>query len=511
MEQKNVTIPVWDVTPSARTYPMLTADVTVDVAVVGAGITGITAAYLLAAAGQKVAVIEAFAVGGGSTGHATGNLYATVGEGLDTIKSKHGDDVMKEVVRSRESAIGFIEQQVDNLRIDCEFTRVPWHLFSTEGDKQIDDEIGREFDAAGSANLNVTDRIPPEFPVTQVTKITSVLEQAQFNPLKYVRGLAAAIDSSYCQIFENSPVVSTEDGETCIAKTSRGTVYAKHLIMATHSPKGIYAVHAAMEAKREYVVAAKLRKPLPPHGIYWHRFGDQLYSIRPYRCEAGDFLLVLGESHLVGAPADNREKIEHVEQYLYKHFDVAEVAYRWGAQNYKSADGLPYIGTSPAQKNTFIATGYKADGLVYGTLAGQLISDAILSRENPWAALYDPKRFTPIASAKQVLKENVTVASYLLKDYLFYGEVKEIKEIKAGEGKTLTLDGEKVAVHRDVAGQVHVVSAVCTHMGCILHWNNAEKSWDCPCHGSRFAINGAVLEGPAIKPLSRPRIAGVQQ
>lgn len=508
MEQQTVTNAVWDLAATSRTYPTLTANATVDVIIVGAGITGITAAYLLAGAGLKVAVLEAFALGKGATGFSTGNLYVPVGQGLHTIKAKHGDTTMNEVVRSRRAAIDFIAQQIATHRIDCEFTRAPWHLFATGGDEKINGAIRDEYEAARAASLNVSDRLPPGFPIANVSQITTVLEQAQFNPLKYVRGLAAAIDGTYCQIFENTPVISTEDGDTCVANTANGKVYGKYLVMATHSPKGIYAVHAAMKANREYIVAAKLRKPLPENGIYWHKLGDQLYSIRPYRCEAGDFLLVLGESHLVGSPVDNRKKIEKVEQYLYDHFDVENVVYQWGAQNYKPADGLPYIGTSPAQKNTFIATGFRADGLVYGTLAAQLISDTILGRKNPWADLYDPKRFTPIASAKQVLKENFTVASYLLKDYLFYGEAKEIKDIKPGEGKTMTLNGEKVAVHRDTAGRLHVVSSVCTHMGCIVHWNNAEKSWDCPCHGSRFATNGTVLEGPAIKPLSRPKIDG---
>lgn len=505
MKQQTTTHAVWDLAHPAKEYPTLTNDATVGVVIVGAGITGITTAYLLAAAGIKTAVLEAFKLGGGATGFSTGNLYATVGQGLNTIKTAHGAEVMNDVVRSRGAAISFIAQQITAHRISCEFNRIPWHIFETGGDLKIGKEIREEYQAARESQLAASSVIPPDFPISNVSQITTVSGQAQFNPLKYVRGLAEAIDPMYCQIFESSPVIATEDGDTCLAKTDKGTIYAKHLVMATHSPKGIYAVHAAMEAKREYMVAAKLRGALPDDGIYWHKEESQLHSIRPYRCEAGEFLLVLGEAHLVGSPMDNSKKIEKVEQYLHDNFDVEEVLYRWGAQNYQSADGLPYIGISPAQKNTFIATGFRADGLVYGTLAAQIISDTILGNKNPWAHLYRPTRFTPLTSAKQVLKDNLTVASYLLKDYLFYGEVKEIKDIKRGEGKTMTLNGEKVAAYRDESSELHVVSSICTHMGCIVHFNNAEKSWDCPCHGSRFAINGKVLEGPAIKSLSSPK------
>lgn len=498
---------IWSTNAYPTIYPSLSSNLTVDVAIVGGGITGITAATLLSKAGKRVVVLESSAVGKGTTGSSTGNLYAPVGPGLNAISSKHGEDMMKEVARSRSAAMEVIEHWISALNIDCEFEHVPWHLFTTQDDKKMDAWVQKEYDAVTTAGLMASNGALVEFPFKNISAITTVAQQAQFNPLKYVQGLAAGLPTANCQLFENTTVTKVEDGDPCIVHTPYGTVRAKQVIMATHSPKGIYAVHTAMEPQREYAMAVKLNGPLPPSGIYWHILSTQLYSIRPYSNENGNFLIVLGQSNKVGHKKHTEESFKEVEAYLRTHFDVARIAYTWAAQNYKPADTLPYIGTSPLQKNTFIATGFAADGLVYGTLAAMIISAEILGEGNNWSALYDPKRFTPIASASGFIKENMDVATHLLKDYLFYGEVDSIKEIKPGEGKTLKIEGEHVAAYRDETGELHLVSAVCTHLGCIVHWNNGEKSWDCPCHGSRFSVDGKVLEGPAYDNLARAKAA----
>jgi glycine/D-amino acid oxidase-like deaminating enzyme/nitrite reductase/ring-hydroxylating ferredoxin subunit len=502
---KLVTQTVWTTDSQAKKYPSLTADISVDVVIVGAGITGITAAYLLAAAGKQVAVLESRKIAEGTTGSSTGNLYVPVGIRLHRLKSKHSSSVLEVVAKSRKSAIDFIAQQVHDHRIDCGFHRVPWHLFTTSESKSKDRDVKKEFETVQSIHLQASNIVPADFPIKDVSAITTVYDQAQMNALSYVQGLANKTTTDKCLIFEDSPVINVEENaDGCIAYTKQGKVHAKKMIIATHSPKGIYGVHAAMEAHREYMVAAKLKAALPPSGIYWHVLSAQQYSIRPYSNETGHYLLALGEPHLVGSKEHNEESFTKISNYLQQHFDVETILYRWAAQNYKPADGLPYIGLTPMQKHTFIATGFAADGLVFGTVAAMIISDTIIGKKNDWADVYDPKRFTPIASAGQFLKENITVASHLLKDYLFYGEVDELKGIRMGEGKTLKLDGEKVAAYRDEHNQLHVVSSICTHMGCVVHWNHAEKSWDCPCHGSRFSIDGQVLEGPAIKSLATP-------
>ena len=494
---------VWSSTDFLPSYPALTEDIQADVAIVGAGITGLSTAYHLCRAGKKVVILEQWQVGKGTTGSSTGNLYAPIDERLSSILSKHGEDTLKAVAASRLAAVDFIEQRVQEFNIDCEFHRVPWHLFTTPDTKGQNSEVEKELEAVNTAGLSATTTPPSAFPFP-IEKLLSLEGQAQFNPLKYVQQLAKALEAEGCIIYEHSQVLAVEDGEPCTARTKQGSVTADHVVMATHSPKGIYAVHTAMESYREYVLAVQLKGELPPAGIYWHVQSGPQYSIRPYREGDQAYLLVLGQPYKVGTKTNHEELLAQLEAYLRAHFDVASIQYIWAAQNYKPADNLPYIGTSPLEKRTYIATGFSADGLTYGTLAGMIVSDAILGKENPWAKLYDPTRFTPLASAKKFAKENMTVAGHLLKDYLFYGEADEMAEIKNGEGKTIKLDGDHLAAYRDEEGRLHIVSGICTHMGCVVHWNDGEKSWDCPCHGSRFSVDGKVLEGPAYTDLAKP-------
>lgn len=495
---------VWTEASKPLKFPALSGDLDVDVAIIGGGITGLSAAWNTLKAGKKTAVLEAWQISGGTTGSSTGNLYAPIDERLFSIKSKHDEETMRTVAASRMTAIDFIERRVKEYSIDCDFRRVHFYLFTTTGTADTVSIPQKEFEAAVSAGLTASDKIPTGFPFP-AHHIADIANQAQLNPLVYTQQLAAELSKQGCLIFENTRATRVEDGDPCIAHTSHGMVRAKKIIMATHSPKGIYAVHTAMESYREYALAAKLKGEAPPYGIYWHVTGNSHHSVRPYSGPNGSYLLALGEAHKVGEKENNEENLKKLEKYLYDHFDIENIAYSWAAQNYKPADNLPYIGTSPLEKNIYIATGFAADGLVWGTLAGMIIGILIAGRDHPLAKIYSPKRFTPAASASGFVKENISVASHLLKDYLFYDSTRELKDIGVGEGKTVSVNGEKLAVYRDDQGSLHLVSSVCTHMGCIVHWNNAEKTWDCPCHGSRFDIHGEVLEGPAFKNLAKPK------
>ncbi|MDX5421654.1 MAG: FAD-dependent oxidoreductase [Hymenobacteraceae bacterium] len=492
---------VWSAAAAATAFPKLAEDIEVDVAVIGGGITGITTAHNLAKAGKRVAVLEAGRVGMGTTGSSTGNLYAPTGQ-LHKIASKHDEETMKAVAFSRSGAVDFIEERVHEYSIDCDFKRVPWYYFTTEEESPYNKLIEKELMAAIRSGLPATGVAPAGFPY-KVSRIVSVGHQAQFNPLRYVQQLAAAVEGEACRIYEQTKVLGVEAGAPSVVHTSHGKVTAKAVVKATHSPLGRYVVHTEMEVHREYALAVRLKGDLPPDGIYWHLEGKQMYSVRPYSTKEGHFLLVLDASHKVGHVEQTEKSFKKVEEYLRSYFDVDQVVYTWAAQQYKPADGLPYVGTSFTEENIYIATGFAADGLTYGTLASVIIGDAIFGRENPWARFYDPKRFTPAASAKRFLKENKDVAAHFVKDYLLRGDEKELEEVKAGEGKIVTAKGKKMAAFRDEQGQLHAVSAVCPHMGCMVHWNNGEKSWDCPCHGSRFSVDGEVLEGPAYSNLAK--------
>lgn len=494
------TIPVWQSVAREISFPALSNDVTADVAIVGGGITGITAAYLLSKAGKKVVLLEALKIAGSSTGYSTGNLYAPVGsEGLHTVKSKWDKKKLQDVVASRGAAVDFIEQRVKEFNINCDFRRVPWCLFAEEGGNRS--YVEKEKEMAEQAGLTIVDDVPFPLPV----KVGfSIPNQAQFNPLQYTTSLAEKIQSDNCLIFENTKVTKINDGEPCTLETSGGKVTASRIIMATHTPKGIYLVHTSLEPYREYAVAATLNGDYPGPGIFWDMIGMEHYSIRTYDTPTGKVLMVLGESHKVGTKEWNNECYQKLESFLHGKFDVASVLYKWSAQQYRPADGIPHMGISSGNKNIYIATGFSADGLTYGTLAAMIISDEIAGVENRWKETYKAARLTPVASFGKFVKENVTVGFHLIKDYLGKNETEQFSEIRTQEGKIMELEGKKCAVHRDKTGNLHIVSAVCPHMGCVVHWNFAEQSWDCPCHGSRFSFDGEVLEGPSIDGLKKP-------
>lgn len=493
---------LWKAKAQKTNYPSLESHITVDIAVVGGGITGITSAYLLAKTGQKVAVLESHELAGGTTGDSTGNLYAMIDKRLHHIQSKWDEETAAAVAQSRSAAVDLIENLVLEHSIECGFKRVPWYLFSETGKK--DETIEKEIAAAKKYGLEVEELHELPLPV-QVSSAIKVEGQAQFNPAAFVRGLAEKINSQYCQIFENTNVHHIEKGENLVLSTQKGTVTAKKVILATHSPKGIYGVQTAIYPYREYAIAAKLNSGYYPEGIYWDTEATFHSSMRPYKNDTGDYMLVLGGHHKVGQEDNYNRFFEKLEQQARKLFDVSSIEYKWSAQHYKPADGLPYIGESP-DDNIYLATGFSTDGLTYGVLAAMIFQDLLSGRENKWAKLYKAGRFTPVKSAKNFIKGNINVAKQYIKDFSWKNDAEAFSEVKAGEGKVMKVDDEKWAVFRDKEGKVHCLSAVCTHMACIVDWNDAEKSWDCPCHGSRFETTGDVIEGPAFSPLDRREV-----
>jgi glycine/D-amino acid oxidase-like deaminating enzyme/nitrite reductase/ring-hydroxylating ferredoxin subunit len=494
---------IWSAVPkTSGDRPSLQEDIEVDVAIIGAGITGVATAYFLKQSGKKVAVLESHKVGYGTTGSSTGNLYIPTSK-FHRILKKHGQQALHDVVAARREALQFFETTIQQHSIDCNFKRVPWNYFSSE-EGIATDKIADEREAIEAAGIEVFDDAPGNFPFP-VSAIARVEMQCQFNPLQYVEQLAARIEDENCLIFEDTKVTGIKEGDPCILETANGNVRAGSVVQATHTPKGIYAVHAEMEAYREYAIAATIKGQLPTDGIYWHQDDTNLYSIRTYSTDLGSFLIVLDDSHPVGHKERTERSFMRVEKFLKSYFSVENIHYLWAAQHYKPADELPYIGNSPMQDRIYIATGFATDGLIWGVAAARIISDLINGIENPLASTFSPKRFTPSASFKRFATENINVMKHLFKEYVLKGDEKELQEVKRGEGKIVRIKGDRHAVHRDETGNLHIVTAVCPHLGCIVSWNSAEKSWDCPCHGSRFSLEGEVLEGPAIKDLEKFR------
>ncbi|WP_071885469.1 FAD-dependent oxidoreductase [Rufibacter tibetensis] len=494
------TTSIWRQDAEETPYPTLRGELIADVVVIGGGITGITTAHLLAKAGKRVVVLEALHVAESTTGHSTGNLYAPVGEYLHQLKDKYDQETVSALTASRNAAVNFIESLVQRYSIACHFKRVPFY-FLTEHQEE-DSFIRNEFETAQAAGLPVhfdtTSSLP--FPISSAMRLD---HQAQFNPMAYVKELAAHTSGSNCLIFENSKVLEIEEGKMNVVRTEYGSVRAKQVVHATHTPKGIWFLHTLLGPYREYALGVSLNS-LPLEGTFWAYHAMHHHSMRPYTNDRGEhFLLVLGESHKVGHKEDNEENFQKLEEYVRQRFDVKAVEYRWAAQQYKPADSLPYIGRKHSGSEIFVATGFEADGLTYGTLSAMILSDLILGKENQWADMYSPTRHQPLKAAPKFIKENVDVMVQYLKDLPYRSQVEELADIDSGEGKNIELDGKNYGAYRDETGKLHVVSAVCTHMACLVHFNKAEKSWDCPCHGSRFDVDGRVLEGPAYLDLSR--------
>lgn len=493
---------LWKAKAEKTNYPSLKGNISVDIAIVGGGITGITSAYLLAKAGKKVAVLESHELAGGTTGNSTGNLYSMVDKRLHHIQSKWDEDTAATVVRSRSAAVNLVEDLVREHQIDCDFKRVPWYLFSETSEK--DETIEKELANAKEYGLAMEElrELPLPVPVSRAIKVEG---QAQFNPAAFVRGLAKEINPGNCQIYENTAVHHIKKGEELILSTPAGTVTAKKVILATHSPKGIYGVQTAIYPYREYAVAARLNSGDYPEGIYWDTEATFHSSMRSYKNDTGNYMVVLGGHHKVGQEDQYHEYFKRLEQHTRNLFDVSEIEFKWSAQHYKPADGLPYIGES-GDDNIYFATGFSTDGLTYGVLSAMIFKDLLQGRENEYAKIYKAGRFTPTKSAKNFIKENINVAKQYLKDIPGKAEAEHFLEVRPGEGKVVDVDKEKWAVYRDETGNLQCHSAVCTHMDCIVDWNDAEKSWDCPCHGSRFEVTGEVIEGPAFSPLDKRSI-----
>ncbi|RPE79776.1 FAD-dependent oxidoreductase [Vulcaniibacterium tengchongense] len=477
-------------------FPSLSGRLDADTAVIGGGIAGVATALWLSEAGQRVALVEADRIGAGNTGLSTGNLYGTLSQGLAALRRKWSADALREAVALRLEAVARIERDARRFGIDCDFARRPQYLCVRGDDPQRLRQLEEEYEAAAEAGLHPRWQDPPPLGTARALTLEA---QAQFNPFLYVRGLAAVLHERGVRLFERSPVVEVDAGEGRV-RTAAGEVRARDVVIATHSPIGFNLVQAEMEVYREYGLSARLADDAYPQGIHWIR--DEARSVRSYRHRGEAWLVIVGEKHKTGEPEPGVDYPRRLQEYARAHFRVAEFGHAWSAQQFRSADGLPYIGRS-AHRNVHIATGFGADGLTWGAVAAAILGELILGREPRGAELLSPRRFTPAKSARTWATENAAVVRHLVGDRLAAAEVQGLDQVPPGAGRIVEVDGRKCAVYRDPEGGLTVLSPVCPHLKCHVAWNPEAGSWDCPCHGSRFRPDGSVLEGPATAPLAR--------
>jgi glycine/D-amino acid oxidase-like deaminating enzyme/nitrite reductase/ring-hydroxylating ferredoxin subunit len=488
---------LWVAGTDGRTWPALAGATDVDVAVVGAGITGLTTALLLADSGASVLVVEAGRVSSGVTGYTTAKVTSLHGLTYDRLRSQHGAEKAAAYGEANQAAVELVAATVERLGIGCELTRAAAYTY-TEDPAQVA-EIEAEVEAATQAGLPATFTTETDLPYP-VAGAIRVDDQLHFDPRRYCLGLAEAVDAAGATVAERTRVVDVRQGSPCVLRTEHGEVRAQRVVLATHLPfldRGGF--FARCHPERSYALAARLDGPVPL-GMYLSA-DSPTRSVRPAR--GGTVVVLGGEGHKVGQDPDTRRRYEALEAWSRERFPVADVDHRWSAQDHVPADGLPFIGPlTPGNDRVFVATGFKKWGMTNGTVAAMILSDRLRGEENRWASTFDPGRFKPRAELRDLVKENANVARRFVGDRLATTTKRRSgDDLAAGEGAVVTVGGKKAAAFRDDDGTLHAVSPVCRHLGCEVTFNTAERTWDCPCHGSRYDVDGRVIEGPATKDL----------
>jgi glycine/D-amino acid oxidase-like deaminating enzyme/nitrite reductase/ring-hydroxylating ferredoxin subunit len=502
---------LWIDTASPDHFSPLLTDARADVCVVGAGIAGLTTAYLLAREGKSVVLLDDGRPGCGQTGMTTAHLAYQIDDSYQEIIRLHGVEGARLAYHSHRSAIDRIESIVQLERIDCDFERVSGYLFPAEGHGAR--EIDSELEAARAAGVSVQRLDAAPVKGFYSGACLHFPRHGQFHPLKYLNGLAAGFLRLGGVLHTGTRAVSVTGGNTAVVGTADGrTVTAAAAVIATNVPfNDKLTIHTKQAPYHTYVIAARVAPGAITHALYWDT-ADPYHYVRLQRvtnAQLGgdnpdpiDLLIVGGEDHKAGQAQDAESRFGNLETWMRAKFPAArDVEFRWSGQVMETQDGLGFIGRNPLDaNNVYVATGDSGMGMTHGTIAGILLTDLIAGRPNAWTDLYDPSRIRS-GAAGEFVKENLNVALQYTA-WLTGGEVSSVEEIAPNTGAVIREGLRKVAVFRDEAGELHRHSAVCTHLGCIVAWNPAASTWDCPCHGSRFDPKGSVVNGPAQSDLA---------
>jgi glycine/D-amino acid oxidase-like deaminating enzyme/nitrite reductase/ring-hydroxylating ferredoxin subunit len=483
-------------------YPPLEGGVSVDVAVIGAGIAGLTAAVLLKRAGKTVAVVEAKRIARGASGYTTAKVTSGHGVVYSELTKTFGAEGARIYAEANQAALDRVAQFVEGDAIDCDFERKANYVYAES--KEEVEAIEHEVDAARRCGLDVSfvDDTPLPYDVTGAIRLEN---QAQFHPRKYLLALAATVPGDGSHLFELTRAVDVEEGGLYDVRTDRGTVAARDVIVTTHLPfldRGLF--FAKTYPHRSYAAAAPIAEEQAPDGMFINS-GTPTRSARTIRDGERLLLQVGGQGHKTGEAEDTAGRYAELERFLREHWpEAGPIEYRWSTQDYMSFDRVPYIGRLRRRsRHVYTATGFNKWGMTSGTVAAMILSDRILGRENEWAELFESTRLKPRASAPKFLKESALVGFSFVGDRVTSGDRASAEGLANGEGALVRISGRKRAVFRDEAGGLHVLSPVCRHLHCIVAWNAAERTWDCPCHGSRYTGEGRVIQGPAVKDLKR--------
>jgi len=479
-------------------FSKLETDKSAEVVIIGAGIAGLTTAYLLSREGKKAILLEKGPIGCGQTSRTTAHLTNAFDDRYYEMERLHGKEGAFYIAESHTAAIGIIERIVKEENIDCDFEKLPGYLFSES--KEDDEAIKKEYDAAKKAGVPGVEMSATQ--PWQKDSYRSLLfpDQAQLHALKYLNGLARAAEKNGVEIHSDARVIEVVEGDPNRLKIDTGNVLrAKHVLLATNSPiNRNVAIHGRQSPYRSYVIGIRIKPGSFPHVLAWD-MKDPYHYVRLSK-KGGDTLIVGGEDHRTGVKNDMDSRYENLERWARERFpELGAVVYKWSGQVMEPSDGVAFIGVNPGSEHVYVISGDSGNGMTHGTLGAKIITDLIAGQKNSWSRIYDPSRYELKATPEYVKDGAETNAQY--KEW-FTGDERKAEDIKKEEGAVFRKGTKKICVYRDRNGKLHKRSAVCPHLGCIVAWNSGEKSWDCPCHGSIFSATGKVIEGPAVADLA---------
>lgn len=491
----------WRDSVSLLSFNELREDIKADIVIVGGGITGITTAYLLQKEGFQVVLIDASKLLKGTTGHTTAKITAQHDLKYDEFINHLGEEKARLYYEANMDGLDFIKNTIDELGIDCDFSMEDAYIYATTDPyNQLIAAEHRAYQKLGIEG-ELVDKIPLNIPIKSAIKLKN---QAQFHPLKYLSKLVEVFVNNGGQIYEHTTAVDLEEYDESKVVTNKGfKITAKHVISASHYPfydgGGFY--FSRMYEERSYILGVKTSDNFPG-GMYLSA-EDPKRSLRYTTVNGEKMLLVGGESHKTGQGINTMEHLETLKVFAEELFQNVEIPYRWSTQDLITLDKVPYVGHITASNaNVLVATGYRKWGMTNGTAAAKLLRDIVINRDNPYGELYSPSRFHADPQIKNFVKDNTDVAKHLIAGK-FSIPPKHLEELTEGEGSTVLYHGRRAGAYKDEQGTLHLVDTTCKHLGCEVEWNEAEKSWDCPCHGSRYSYDGKVLDGPAKEPLDK--------
>jgi glycine/D-amino acid oxidase-like deaminating enzyme/nitrite reductase/ring-hydroxylating ferredoxin subunit len=467
-----------------------------DVLVVGAGIAGLSAGYELARAGRKVMVVDRGAIGGGMTARTTAHLTFEIDDFNYALIARRGEEVARAYFDSQRAAVDRIEAIANAESIACDFARIDG--FYVPAGKHGAEIIAKEYDAA--RHVGFKDLETTSAPAGHDGPALRFPQQARFHPLKYLHGLVAALRRMHVELYANTAIAKLEEINGRVrAETANGHVIdAKYGVSATNAPFGV-AIHTKQAPYRTYAIAAPAPKGSVADVLVWDTL-DPYHYVRLQPGDVEDMLIIGGEDHKSGTEADGEERIARLRNWAIEHYPMmGEIAYSWSGQVYEPIDFVPHDGRNPGDENIYVITGDSGQGITNGVAGALLIADLIEKSASAWEECYNPSRKTLTAAGAFIAENASAIAN--TSEHLVRADFADVSEIGHGQGGLVQVDGHKAAVYRDETGELHALSAACTHVGCVVHFNPFERCWDCPCHGSQFGVDGEVLAGPARKPL----------